>query len=126
MVTAEATCRKGGVIIMCAACNDGHGGEEFYQWFAKAKSAQAVMDKIMAIEELSIRCLINGRPNPGSHLVIDYTVIMVTDQCDHEMIKNMKMKVTKTFPEALKMAEEIAGKDARITVVPDGVSVIVK
>ncbi len=125
MSAAEATCRKGGVIIMCAACNDGHGGEEFYQWFAKAQSAQAVMDKIMAIEPE------NTLPDQWeaqilARILIDYTVIMVTDQCDHEMIKNMKMKVTKTFPEALKMAEEIAGKDARITVVPDGVSVIVK
>ena len=29
MSAAEATCRKGGVIIICAACNDGHGGEDF-------------------------------------------------------------------------------------------------
>jgi len=125
MSAAEATCRKGGVIIICAACNDGHGGEDFYEWFANAKSAQAVMDKIMAIEPQ------DTLPDQWeaqilARILIDHTVIMVTDQCDHEMIKNMKMKVTKTLPEALKMAEEIVGKDARITVVPDGVSVIVK
>ena len=29
MTAAEATCKEGGVIIMIAACNDGHGGQSF-------------------------------------------------------------------------------------------------
>ena len=125
MSAAEATCRKGGVIIICAACNDGHGGEDFYEWFKKAESAQAVMDEIMAIEPQ------HTLPDQWeakilARILIDHTVIMVTDQCDHGMIKDMKMKVANTLPEAMKMAEEIVGKDASITVVPDGVSVIVK
>ena len=125
MSAAEATCRKGGVIIICAACNDGHGGEDFYEWFKKANSAQAVMDKIMAIEPQ------HTLPDQWeaqilARILIDHTVIMVTDQCDHGMIKDMKMKVANTLPEAMEMAEAIVGKDASITVVPDGVSVIVK
>ncbi|MDD3157882.1 nickel-dependent lactate racemase [Anaeromusa sp.] len=125
MSAAEATCRKGGVIIICAACNDGHGGEDFYEWFKKAESAQAVMDEIMAIEPQ------HTLPDQWeaqilARILIDHTVIMVTDQCDHSMITDMKMKVANTLPEAMKMAEEIVGKDASITVVPDGVSVIVK
>lgn len=125
MSAAEATCRKGGVIIICAACNDGHGGEDFYEWFKKAESAQAVMDEIMAIEPQ------HTLPDQWeaqilARILIDHTVIMVTDQCDHSMITDMKMKVANTLQEAMKMAEEIVGKDASITVVPDGVSVIVK
>ncbi|MEA4836482.1 MAG: nickel-dependent lactate racemase [Anaeromusa sp.] len=125
MSAAEATCRKGGVIIICAACNDGHGGEDFYEWFKKAESAQAVMDEIMAIEPQ------HTLPDQWeaqilARILIDHTVIMVTDQCDHSMITDMKMKVANTLPEAMKMAEGIVGKDASITVVPDGVSVIVK
>ena len=125
MSAAEATCRKGGVIIICAACNDGHGGEDFYEWFKKANSAQAVMDKIMAIKPQ------HTLPDQWeaqilARILIDHTVIMVTDQCDHGMIKDMKMKVANTLPEAMEMAEAIVGKDASITVVPDGVSVIVK
>ena len=125
MSAAEATCRKGGVIIICAACNDGHGGEDFYEWFKKAESVQAVMDEIMAIEPQ------HTLPDQWeaqilARILIDHTVIMVTDQCDHSMITDMKMKVANTLPEAMKMAEGIVGKDASITVVPDGVSVIVK
>ena len=38
MTTGEAVCRKNGVIIMCASCSDGHGGESFRQHLAEAES----------------------------------------------------------------------------------------
>ena len=31
--SAEATCKDGGVIIACAALNDGHGSDDLYNWF---------------------------------------------------------------------------------------------
>ena len=55
-----------------------------------------------------------------------FTVIMVTDLCDPQMIKNMHMKHASSFEEALQMAFDIKGKDAKVAVIPDGVSVIVK
>jgi lactate racemase len=42
------------------------------------------------------------------------------------MIKNMHMEHAFTFEEALQRAFEIKGKDAKVTVIPDGVSVIVR
>ena len=42
------------------------------------------------------------------------------------MIMNMHMEHAATFEEALKRAFEIVGEDAKITVIPDGVSVVVK
>ena len=38
MTAAEATCKKDGVIIMLAACNDGHGGESLYENLKKCKN----------------------------------------------------------------------------------------
>ena len=38
MTAAEATCKEDGIIIMVAACNDGHGGESFYRNVSEAKS----------------------------------------------------------------------------------------
>ncbi|MEG6586224.1 nickel-dependent lactate racemase [Dendrosporobacter sp. 1207_IL3150] len=124
MTAAEATCKKGGVIIICAACNDGHGGEAFYRWFTEAKDAQAVMDKIMKIPaEETIAD--QWEAQILARVLLKHTVILVSDQCDPKLITDMQMKVAKTLPEAMAMAEEIAGADARYTVVPDGVSVIV-
>jgi nickel-dependent lactate racemase len=51
---------------------------------------------------------------------------MVTDQCDPKMIADMHMLHAYTLAEALEMAYEIKGADAPVTVVPDGVSVIVQ
>lgn len=125
MTAAEASCKPGGVIIICAACNDGHGGEAFYRWFTEAKDAQAVMDKIMAIEpEQTIAD--QWEAQILARVLLKHTVIMVSDECDPKLITDMQMKVAKTLPEAIAMAERIAGADARYTVIPDGVSVIVR
>lgn len=125
MTAAEATCRDGGVIIVCAACNDGHGGEAFYNWFAKAASAQAVMDKIMQIPaEETIAD--QWEAQILARVQLHHPVIIVTDQCDHQIIRDMHMQAAATLPEALRMAEAIVGPHAGITVVPDGVSVIVR
>ncbi len=125
MTAASATCKEGGVLIICAACNDGHGGDAFYRWFTEAADAQAVMDKIMKIApEHTIAD--QWQAQILAKMLLRHTVIMVADQCDPKLITDMKMKVAKTLPEAMAMAEAIAGADARYTVVPDGVSVIVQ
>lgn len=125
MTAAEAACKKGGVIIILAACNDGHGGEAFYEWFANAKSAQEVMDKIMAIEPQDTLAD-QWEAQVLARVLINYTVIIVTDQCTHEMIETMQMKAANTLEEALAIAGSIVGDASRITIIPDGVSVIVK
>ena len=61
-----------------------------------------------------------------ARILMNYTVIMVTDQCDHAMLENFGIMPVSTMAEAQALAEDIAGKDAKYTVVPDGVSVIVK
>lgn len=125
MTAAEATCKPGGVIIICAACNDGHGGDAFYRWFTESKGARDVMDKIMAIEpEHTIAD--QWEAQVLARVLLKHTVIMVSDQCDPKLITDMEMKVAKTLPEAMAMAEAIVGPEARYTVVPDGVSVIVR
>ncbi len=125
MSAAEATCKKGGVIIICSACNDGHGGEAFYDWFANASGPQEILDKIMAIDACST-IADQWEAQILARIQIKHKVIIVTDQCDHNLIERMHMRAASSLQEALAMAEHLAGKDAKITVVPDGVSVIVK
>lgn len=45
---------------------------------------------------------------------------MVTDLCDHQMIKDMHMTPVNTLDEALKLAFEMKGADAKVAVIPDG------
>lgn len=125
MTAAEATCRKGGVIIMIAACNDGHGGQSFYDNVAQAKNPQELLDKVLTVprnetipDQWEFQIL--------ARILCNYTVIMVTDMCNPDMIKSMHMKHAYTFEEALEMAYEIKGKDAEVVVIPNGVGVVVK
>lgn len=61
-----------------------------------------------------------------SRILSKNKVIMVTDMCDPEIIKNMHMDHAFTFEEALKKAYELKGEAAKVVVIPDGVSVVVK
>ena len=119
---AEATCKAGGVIITCAALGDGHGSEDMYKWLQSG--ASAVMDKIMK----------TGRnetiPDQWAtqimaRIQLKATVIFVADR-DHQIITDMGFKAVSSLAEAMSMAENIVGKESKITVIPDGVAVIVK
>ena len=125
MSAAEATCKEGGVIIICSACNDGHGGEAFYRWFTEASRPQEVMDKIMTIDASST-IADQWEAQILARIQLKHKVIIVTDQCDHKLIDSMHMRAASTLDEALQIGEQVVGKDAMITVIPDGVSVIVK
>lgn len=125
MTAAEAVCKEGGVIIMVSACNDGHGGKSFYENMANAKSPEEVLNRVMKTpknetipDQWEFQIL--------ARILKKYTVILVSDLCDPEMIKEMHMQHAYTFEEALKRAFEIKGSDADITVIPDGVGVVVK
>lgn len=123
MTAAEACVKKGGVIIMIAACNDGHGGEAFYHWF-KGNTPNTVAATISRISQSETEpdqweAQILARVLQKAH------VIMVTDRCDLVLINNFHMHHAGSIEEALEIAEKLVGGNAKITVIPDGVSVIV-
>ncbi len=55
-----------------------------------------------------------------------HKIIMVTDMCDEKLITGMHMEHAKTFDEALARAFELKGENATVSLIPDGVSVIVR
>ncbi|MCK4981340.1 MAG: nickel-dependent lactate racemase [Victivallaceae bacterium] len=125
MTAAEAAIKDGGVIIMVSACNDGHGGQSFFDNMAQAgcpaqilaETAQVPRHKTVPDQwEFQILARILKRCK----------VILVTDMCDPEMIKAMHMEHAFSINEAIETAFKIKGKNAKIAVIPDGVAVIVK
>jgi nickel-dependent lactate racemase len=52
-------------------------------------------------------------------------VIVVSDLVKPEIVTNMHMELAKTFDEALRRAYAIQGDHAKVTVIPDGLAVIV-
>ncbi|WP_132848073.1 nickel-dependent lactate racemase [Serpentinicella alkaliphila] len=124
MTAAEATANEDAVIIIAAACNDGHGGKAFYDTFVENPTPQSIMDKILQIP-MESTIPDQWESQILARVLIKHKVILVTDQCDPQLVRDMKMIHAYTLDEALKMAYEIKGQNATVTVVPDGVSVIV-
>ena len=125
MTAGEACVRPGGVIVMVAACADGHGGEAFYRWFADAASPADVTRKILAIDRQ------NTLPDQWEAQILarileHCTVILVTDRCDPQLVRAMHLEQADTLEQAMAMARQKAGEDAGLVVIPDGVAVIVK
>ncbi|EOD00880.1 nickel-dependent lactate racemase [Caldisalinibacter kiritimatiensis] len=125
MTAAEATCKEDGVIIMISACNDGHGGQSFYDNLANASGPEEVLDRVLKIprnetvpDQWEFQIL--------ARILSKFTVILVTDMYEPEKIKAMHMEHAYTFEEALEKAFEMKGRDAKVVVIPDGVSVIVR
>ena len=123
MTAAEASVKPGGVIIMMAKSNDGHGGEHFYHQMADEPD----IEKTMAL------FLSRGRnetePDQWQtqifiRILRKAEVIYVSEAPD-EMIRGLHMTPAHSLDEAMDIAEKIKGKDATVTAIPDGVSVMV-
>ncbi len=125
MTAAEASIKEDGVIIIVSACSDGHGGESFYRALAEVDDPREWTEKVLQIprdktlpDQWESQIL--------ARILEKHEVILVTDQCARQMITNMHMRHASNIEEALQLAEQITGVDATITVIPDGVSVIVE
>lgn len=125
MTAAEAVCRPGGVIIMAASCIDGHGGESFYRTLARAASPEEILKYTAEVPRHATQ------PDQWEFQILArilsrYHVIVVTSDCDHQMLREMMLDPAATLPEAYARAREIAGSGAKVAVIPDGVSVIAR
>ncbi len=125
MTAAEATVKKGGVIIIAARCEDGHGGEVFYDTFKKEKDLKRMMDSIMA-RKAEETIPDQWQSQILARILLWSTVIMVTE-APRRMVEDLHMRWAPSLEEALKMADAVLGHNkGTITAIPDGIGVIVQ
>ncbi|MDX9871008.1 MAG: nickel-dependent lactate racemase [Clostridia bacterium] len=124
MAAAEASCKPGGVIIIFSQCADGHGGEAFYNTFAEAKDVDGIHQDI--VKRLACDTVADQWESQIlSRILLKHEVIMITE-APREMVETMFMKWAPDLETALQMAyDKIDAESAKITVIPDGVAVIV-
>lgn len=125
LTSAEATNKPGGVIVMMAGLADGTGGKGFYNNLAQSRSPQDFLDWVSRIDRR------HTVPDQWESQVLarilsQHRVIMVSDMINPEIVTNMHMEHARTFEEAMHRAYEIAGKTAKVAVIPDGLAVIVR
>lgn len=125
MTAAEASVKDGGVIILVAECSDGFGGKAFANTFCDHKDPADVLSRILS------RGRNQTEPDQWQiqiflRVLLKATVIMVTS-LPEEQIESLNMKWAASIEDALHIAEEILGDPkASISVIPDGVGVIVE
>ncbi|EMC0712974.1 nickel-dependent lactate racemase [Enterococcus faecalis] len=125
MTAAEATNKEGGVIIMVAGCRDGHGGEGFYENIANVKNPNEFLEAAIHTPRLET-VPDQWTSQILARILVHHHIIFVSDLVDSELITSMHMEIAKTFDEALERAFEREGLNAKVTVIRDGLSVIVE
>ena len=122
VATAEACCADGGVIIMCASCFDGMGGTHFEKLIVRGTvdEIDEYLSKIPPKETIPEQWC----AQIYSRILKKHRIILVTTYLDHELVRKANMIPASSPDEALAMAYEMMGKDARVVVIPDGVAVL--
>lgn len=125
MTAAEQTVNEGGVIIMLARANDGHGGEEFYNQLSREPDVNKTMDVFLARSR--------GETVPDQwqtqiflRILMRAAVIFVSEM-DDETVRGLHMTPAHSIGEALALAKKMLGKKSpSVLAIPDGVSIIVE
>lgn len=124
MTAAEATVKKGGVIIMVAKANDGHGGESFYQTLKGADDLSQLMQSFL--DRAPEHTLVDQWESQILTRILLHCRVIFVSSCEDSMIRDMHMIPAHDMTEAMQIAKELVGKDDyTVTVIPDGISVIV-
>ena len=125
MTAAEATVKPGGVIVMFARAADGHGGESLYRAFRDEPDLERMTRTFLARrpEETAVD---QWEAQILARVLLKAKVVFVSS-CDDKLVREMHMIPAHDAAEAMALAKRLAGKpDYKVTVVPDGVSVIVR
>ena len=125
MTAAEATVKPGGVIVMFAQAADGHGGASFHRTFRDEPDLERMMRTFLArrpeetiVDQWEAQIL--------ARILLKARVVFVSS-CDDQLVRDMHMIPAHGAAEALEIAKRLVGKpDYTVSVIPDGVSVIVR
>lgn len=124
MTAAEASNKDHGTIIMVAGMRDGHGGEGFYHNIADVADPQEFLDK--AINTPRLKTIPDQwTAQILARILVNHRVIMVSDLVDPKLVTDMHMELASNLDEALALAYAKEGEAAKVTVIPDGLGVIV-
>ena len=123
MTAGEATCKAGGVIIMVAACNDGHGGESFMNTMTQDLTPAEILAQIEATpKEDTVPD--QWESQILARILSKFRVVLVSE-ADPALVSAMKMHPAADLPQAIQIAEELLGHPGSITVIPEGISTII-
>ena len=125
LTAAEATAREGAVLIICAELADGTGGEGFYRSLRDCESPRAHFEQCVATPQAET-IPDQWESQILARILMKHRVIFVSRPEMESTIREMKLAFAPNIEQALAMARAEKGENARITVIPNGISVMVK
>lgn len=125
LTAAEASAKEGAVLIMCAELADGTGGEGFYTSLRDCESPAAHFAQCAATpQDQTIPD--QWESQILARILMKHRVIFVSRPEMEQTLREMKLDYAPDLASAMKMARAEKGEHAGITVIPNGISVIVK
>lgn len=122
--TAAKAVNERGIIIMCAECRDGIGGESFYRHL---KDCDTISDLLQEIRRVQMDETV---PDQWQYQILakvleKHEIIFVTKSELKERIEEMKMIYAERIEEAIQKAIDKLGESINMCVIPDGVATII-
>jgi nickel-dependent lactate racemase len=115
---AKHAVRNGGIIILVAACQDGLGEKVFEKWMLRARTTQWLVDEIQKNFELG------GHKAAAIGMVLQNARIFLVSGLTRSLVKKLFMEPFESVQDALDMAFEQLGRDAKVLLMPYGGSTL--
>ena len=104
---------------------DGHGGKAFHETFRDEKDLNRMMKTFL--DRTPDQTIVDQWQSQIFARVLLKAKVVFVSKCDDQLVKDLHMIPAHSVDEALEKAKEIVEKDDyTVTVIPDGVAVIVK
>ncbi|MBQ8259996.1 MAG: nickel-dependent lactate racemase [Clostridia bacterium] len=123
MTAAEATVKKGGVIIMLARSGDGIGGDHFYHQLADEPDIDKTMREFLSRgrdetvpDQWQTQILLR---------ILGHASVIYVSEMPDDVVEKMHMIPAHSLAQAIEKAKGMVGEGAKIAAIPDGVSVMV-
>ncbi len=107
--------KRGGVIVVVAECPEGYGNEMFCEWMTKFKDLKTVEKEIKRHFDLG-----GYKAYRLLKALEKAQIILVSTMPDYYAVNVFGLRTARALNDALDNAFELAGKDAKIWVIPHG------
>ncbi len=125
LTAAEASAKENAVLILCAGLADGHGGEGFYTSLRDCESPEAHFAQcLMTPQDQTIPD--QWESQILCRILMKHKVIFVSPPERKALLEEMKLSWAPDLDTAVAMAKKDRGEAASITIIPNGISVVVQ
>ena len=124
LTAAEASAKPGAVLILCAQLADGTGGEGFYTSLRDCESPAAHFAQCAATPQ-SETIPDQWESQILARILMKHRVIFVSRPEMEQTLREMKLDYAPSLEAAMDMAKRDKGTNASVTLIPNGISVIV-